>query len=82
MIMTILGVAAAREALETAATAPSMEVDTNTPDDELDAFLFGEYDDLTEEQQRIVDAGNEIAGQFPEGLSKEELSACIKERLL
>ena len=28
-------------ALATAASAPSMEVDANTPDAELDAFLFG-----------------------------------------
>jgi hypothetical protein len=40
------------------------------------------HDDLTDEQQRIVDAGNEIAGQFPEELRKDELSAWIKDRFL
>jgi hypothetical protein len=32
-----------------------------------------EYADLTDEQKRIVDADDEIAGQFPEGLTKEQL---------
>jgi hypothetical protein len=40
------------------------------------------YDAMTDEQKRIVDAGDEIAGQFPEGLTKEELSVWIKNRLL
>ena len=30
------------QALATAATCPAMEVDTTTPDDELDAFLFAQ----------------------------------------
>ena len=30
------------QALASAVSAPSMEVDANTPDAELDAFLFGE----------------------------------------
>jgi hypothetical protein len=41
-----------------------------------------EYADMTDEQKRIVDAGDEIAGQFPEGLTKAELSAWIKQRFL
>lgn len=36
-----------------------------------------EYDDMTDEQKRIVDAGEHIAGTFPQGLSDEELSAWI-----
>ena len=36
----------------------------------------------TDEQQRIVDAGNEIADQLPDWLSKEELAAWIKDRFL
>jgi hypothetical protein len=35
---------------------------------------------MTDEQKRIVDAGDEIAGQFPDGLTKEQLSAWIRER--
>ena len=39
-----------------------------------------EYDDMTDEQKRIVDAGDEIAGTFPSNLSREELSAWIEQR--
>jgi hypothetical protein len=39
-----------------------------------------DYADMTDEQKRIVDAGDEIAGQFPDGLTKEQLSARIRER--
>ncbi len=28
------------------------------------------YDQMTDEQKRIVDAGNEIAGTFPQGLRR------------
>jgi hypothetical protein len=38
-----------------------------------------EYENMTDEQKRIVDAGNELAGQFPEGLTKEQLSAWIRD---
>ena len=41
-----------------------------------------EHEDMTPEQQRIVDAGDEVAGQFPEGLTKEQLSAWIREWFL
>jgi hypothetical protein len=41
-----------------------------------------EYDAMTDEQKRIVNAGSQIAGQFPDWLSKVELSAWIKERRL
>ena len=41
-----------------------------------------EYADMTPEQQRIVDAGDQIAEQFREGLTKEQLSAWIRERFL
>jgi hypothetical protein len=40
-----------------------------------------EYSDMTDEQKRIVDAG-EIAGAFPGNMTKEELAAWIRERLL
>jgi hypothetical protein len=39
-----------------------------------------EYEDMSDEQKRIVDAGDEIVGQFPEGLTKEQLAAWIRER--
>jgi hypothetical protein len=39
-----------------------------------------EYADMTDAQKRIVDAGDAIAGQFPEGLTRDELSAWIRER--
>jgi hypothetical protein len=49
------------------------------PDEFLEAVrLEIGYDDMTDEQKRIVDAGNEIEGQFPEALR----SAWIKDRLL
>lgn len=39
------------------------------------------YEDMSEEGQRIVDASNEPpAGTFPTGLSREELAAWMKER--
>jgi hypothetical protein len=41
-----------------------------------------EYDAMADEQKGIVNAGSQIAGQFPDGLSKVELSAWIKERRL
>jgi hypothetical protein len=41
-----------------------------------------DYADMTEEQQRIVDAGAEIIGQFPEGTTKEDIAAWIKARFL
>jgi hypothetical protein len=37
---------------------------------------------MTDEEKRIVDAGNQIAGRFAEMLSKGELSVWIKERFL
>src|ERR1700733_14674622 len=33
-----------------------------------------EYADMTDEQKRIVDAGDDIADQFPDGLTKEQLN--------
>src|SRR5271155_4288413 len=52
--------------------ADSMEVTAETSDEELNRFLFGdvEYDDMTDEQKRIVDAGETIAGAFPQGLTR------------
>ena len=41
-----------------------------------------EYENMSGEQRRIVDAGDEIAGQFPEGVTKEQLSAWIREQPL
>lgn len=38
-----------------------------------------DYEDMTPEQQTIVDAGKTIAGQFPAGLSRDELSSWIRE---
>lgn len=36
-----------------------------------------EYEDMTPEQKRIIDGGQVVAGSFPRGLSKAELSAWI-----
>ena len=41
-----------------------------------------QYDDMTDEQKLIVDAGEKIAGQFPDDLDREDLSAWIKARFL
>jgi hypothetical protein len=46
------------------------------PDEPID------YADMMPEQQRIVDAGRRIAGSFPPGLSRDELSAWIRERFV
>jgi hypothetical protein len=46
------------------------------PDEPID------YADMTREQQRIVDAGKTIAGQFPVGLSRDELGTWIRERFI
>jgi hypothetical protein len=63
------------------------DVRTFRPEDTPDEFLEAirteiGYDAMTDEEKRIVDAGNQIAGRFPERLSKGELSAWIKERFL
>ena len=39
-----------------------------------------EYDQMGEEGQRIIDAGDQIAGKFPTGLTREQLAAWMKER--
>ena len=39
-------------------------------------------EDMTPEQRRIIEAGQTIAGSFPVGLSKEELSKWIQDRFL
>ncbi len=38
--------------------------------------------DMTPEQQKMIDAGQAIAGAFPRGLTKAELSAWIAAKLL
>jgi len=62
--------------------ADSMEVTAETSDEELNRFLFGdvEYDDMTDERTRIVDAGETIAGMFSPGLTREELSSWFDAR--
>jgi hypothetical protein len=45
--------------------------------EELEDFSDIEYDDMTDEQKRIVDEGNIIAHQAPQGLSREEMSAWL-----
>ena len=37
-----------------------------------------EYENMTDEQKRIVDAGDEVAGLFPEGLTREQLAIHLK----
>lgn len=44
--------------------------------------LSVEYDDMTDEQKRIVDAGQQIAGAFPQGLSREDLTLWIGKNLV
>ena len=68
------------------------EVKTYRPEDVPEEFIAAlerelssdavvEYEDMTEEQQRIVDAGNAPpAGRFPTGLSRDELIAWMKTR--
>jgi hypothetical protein len=41
-----------------------------------------EFEDMTDEQKRIVEAGQSIAGSFPHGQPKEALSAWIMQRFL
>jgi hypothetical protein len=62
--------------------ADSMEVTAETSDEELNRFLFGDikYEDMTDEQKRIVEAGENIAGAFPQGLSPDDLSAWFDAR--
>ncbi len=50
----------------------------DTPDEMIDALEI-ELADMGEEGQRIVAAGNEIAGVFPSGLTRDELSAWMKK---
>lgn len=38
-----------------------------------------EYEDMTPEQQAIVDAGNEIAGTFPSNLTREEMGVWMQD---
>lgn len=40
------------------------------------------YDDMGPEGQRIADGGMTVAGQFPRGLSKVDLSAWIRDRFV
>jgi len=53
-----------------------LQRDDIMPDEPID------YADMTPEQQRIVDAGQTIAGSFPSGLSRDELSAWIRKRFI
>lgn len=39
-----------------------------------------EYDDMTDEQKRIVDAGQTIAGAIPKGLNREQLNQWMRGR--
>jgi uncharacterized protein (DUF1697 family) len=41
-----------------------------------------ELADMTDEQKRIVEAGQSIAGSFPQGQPKETLSAWIMKRFI
>jgi hypothetical protein len=53
--------------------------DTGEPDPRPPVVI--EYTDMTDEQKRIVDAGNEpIAGTFPTGLTRDEMLAWITQR--
>jgi hypothetical protein len=40
------------------------------------------YDDVGPEGQRIADGGMTVAGQFPRGLSKPDLTAWIIQRFI
>jgi hypothetical protein len=41
-----------------------------------------EYEDMADEGRRIVDAGDQIGGTFPSGLTNEELGAWIDRQFL
>lgn len=45
-----------------------------------DEPIIIDYADMTDEQKRIVDAGDQIAGTFPQGMTREQLSAWMDER--
>lgn len=47
-----------------------------------DKPIIIEYADMGDEGQRIVDAGDQdqIAGTFPQGMTREQLSAWMDER--
>jgi hypothetical protein len=69
-----------------AALAPPAAQMTVTDDEELSDFIRGRhrivtYDDMAPPAQKIVDAGNmEPSGVFPDGLTRDELIAWMKER--
>lgn len=46
----------------------------------VDEPIIIDYEDMTDEQKRIVDAGETIAGTFPQGMTREELSEWIRKR--
>jgi hypothetical protein len=84
-----IGVTTLAEALRRDATIVSFNMGENEETNEDQQPLpqsteevIIEFDDMTDEQKRIVEAGQTIAGSFPQGQSKEALSAWIMERFL
>jgi hypothetical protein len=68
---------AVMQALATAASAPSKEVDANTPEAELDAFLFGP----TMTPKQITEAATAPPAatlRITDDITDEELSAFIR----
>jgi|GEM_PF-1807656 len=54
--------------------------DDDAADGPADDIVWIEYEDMTEAQRRIVDAGETVAGEIPLGLSSEERFAWLMER--
>lgn len=48
--------------------------------DEFQGTRVVEYEMMGEEGQRIVDAGETIAGSFPQGMTRDELSVWLDEK--
>jgi hypothetical protein len=59
-----------------AAQAVADEDDAGPAED----IVWIEYEDMTEAQRRIVDAGDTVGGEIPLGLSSEERFAWLMER--
>lgn len=57
-------------------TVPSDDDQVDRPADDI---VWIEYEDMTDAQRRIVDAGDTVAGEIPLGLSSEERFAWLME---
>lgn len=63
------------------AVAPHAVADEDdAADGPAEDLVWIEYEDMTEAQRRIVDAGDTVAGEIPMELSGEALYAWLMER--